>query len=70
MVRLAENSSADIVLFGHTHFATEKDVPLLLPDRGVNLFNPGTVGGIGAEPTYGVLTLSPKGALFSVMNFK
>lgn len=70
VVRLAENSSADIVLFGHTHFATEKYVPLLLSDRGVNLFNPGTVGGIGAEPTYGVLTLSPKGALFSVMNFK
>lgn len=67
VTRLAENSSADIVLFGHTHFATEKYVSL--SDRGVYLFNPGTVGGAYAEPTYGVLTLSEKGALFSVMKF-
>lgn len=68
VTRLAENSSADIVLFGHTHFATEKYVSL--SERGVYLFNPGTVGGIGAEPTYGVLSLLPKGALFSIMNFR
>ncbi len=62
---LAENSSADIVLFGHTHFATEKYIHL--ENGGVHLFNPGTVGGIGTDATYGVLTISEKGALFSVM---
>lgn len=65
---LAENSSADIVLYGHTHYANEKYVHLT--EGGAYLFNPGTIGGIGAEPTYGVLTLSDKGALFSVMKFE
>lgn len=48
----ARMSGADILLYGHTHQAvccTEED--------GLWRMNPGTVGGIGARATYGVIQL-------------
>lgn len=46
-----------LVLFGHTH------IPLLLEDGGMQIMNPGTAGGIGAEPSFGVADISDSGGL-------
>ncbi len=61
--RLAENTSADIVLYGHTHVKSEKYFPS--EGGGVYFFNPGTAGGLREAPSYGVLTLTEGGVLFS-----
>ncbi len=63
LLSLAKKESADIILYGHTHVATEK----YFSDFGVYLFNPGTVGGVREAASYGVLTLTGAGALFSVV---
>ncbi len=66
LLGLVEQYSADIVLFGHTHIAMEKYFSD--KDGGVYVFNPGTIGGIREAASYGVLTLTSSGALFSVIN--
>ncbi len=58
--RLAENTNADLVLFGHTHLPTERY------ENGVYYFNPGTIGGIyTGKSTYGIITLTDGGILLS-----
>ena len=54
--QLAQDRSADIVLFGHTHVPAEEYVSV--GDRAVWLFNPGSVGmTYMSTPSYGVITL-------------
>ena len=60
----AARLGADILLFGHTHQALEKHLPVGTPLGGVPLekpltvFNPGTVGGgWGQTATFGTLTV-------------
>ncbi len=67
LVRLAEERSADVVLYGHTHYALERYVPL--EERGIYLFNPGTVGGVYYKPTYGILNIEKGNISFSIMDF-
>ena len=67
LCRLAEETNADIVLFGHTHYAVEKYISL--EERGVYLLNPGTVGGVYFKPSYGVLNIDGEFVSFSIMNF-
>ncbi len=64
LLSLAKKTGADIVLYGHTHIAAEK----YFSDYELQLFNPGTAGGVRERPSYGVLTLTKSGALFSVIN--
>ncbi len=60
LTTLAKDTSADIVLFGHTH------EPFEHYDGGVHYFNPGTVGGIyTGKSTYGIITLRDNGVLLS-----
>ena len=61
LVRLAENTGADIVLYGHTHKPCEQYLD------GVYYFNPGTVGGGLDGSSCGVLTITENGVLFSFM---
>ena len=62
LYNLALDAGADIVLYGHTHFACEEY------RDGVYLFNPGTVGGMGGRPrTAGILTIDGDSVLFSLM---
>lgn len=61
LVRLAEESSADIVLYGHTHRATEDY--LTVRERGVYLLNPGSVG---QNSSFGILDIDENGTLFSI----
>ncbi|MCK5440123.1 MAG: YfcE family phosphodiesterase [Gemmatimonadetes bacterium] len=42
----------DLVLFGHSHIAISEVVD------GMRFFNPGTAGGLGAQPSAGILTLA------------
>lgn len=49
IINTAMTAGADILLFGHTHQAMEKELPELL------VINPGSIG-MGAR-TYGVLTM-------------
>ncbi len=51
--RLARESGADIVLFGHTHTPHEEYVPD--DDHPFYLFNPGSASGY--SPSFGVITL-------------
>lgn len=67
-LRLAENTGADIVLYGHTHAATEKYFST--EGGGVYLFNPGSVGGVHSPISYGVITISDTGPLFSIMTLE
>lgn len=50
----AREFGADILLFGHTHR------PLVDFDGSLYVMNPGTVGGRGNSPTYGVITINDK----------
>lgn len=60
LVALAGDTSADIVLFGHTH------EPIEHYDGGVYYFNPGTIGGVyTGRSTYGIITLRDNGVLLS-----
>lgn len=51
----ARQAGAHILLYGHTHQAGYwyRD--------GLHIMNPGTVGGIGAPPAYGIIDLTPAG---------
>lgn len=49
----AREAGADLLLYGHTHVA------LCLQDSGIWVLNPGTVGGVWAPASYGVVTLEP-----------
>lgn len=63
LILLAERTDADIVLFGHTHSPFEKYISR---ERGIYLFNPGSIGYSYPEaPSYGVITLTESGVLFS-----
>lgn len=54
--KLASDSSADLVLSGHTHQPMEKYIPT--DDGGYYLFNPGSLaGGYGVKPSYGVISI-------------
>lgn len=68
LIRLASEREADVVLFGHTHYAIEKYVSL--KDRGFYLLNPGTVGGVYYSPSYGVLNIDKENISFSIMDFE
>lgn len=46
----AQCAQADVLLFGHTHQA------LCQKEGNLWVLNPGTIGGIGAFPSYGVVT--------------
>ena len=62
--RLAEETSADLVLFGHTHIPHESYNPT--EEGGFYLFNPGSLsGGFGARPSYGVINITESGILLS-----
>lgn len=41
----------DLVIFGHSHEALSREW------AGIRYFNPGTAGGVGADPTCGLLTV-------------
>lgn len=56
---LAEDMGAHILLFGHTHVATE------YYENGIYYMNPGTIGGKDTAPTYGIITLRENGILLS-----
>ena len=59
--RLAAESFADVVLFGHTHQPLETYVPT--EEGGYYLFNPGALGGY--KPSFGVMNISDAGILLS-----
>lgn len=62
LVASAKRQGADIALFGHTHERCEE----YLSDYGLWLFNPGALSAPArGEPSFGLLTLSPGGPLFS-----
>ena len=61
--KLAEDSRADIVLFGHSHIPFEKYTPT--DDGGYYLFNPGSIGAGYECRSYGVINITDKGVLLS-----
>jgi putative phosphoesterase len=64
VIKLAEDSSADLVLFGHTHQPLEKYIPT--EDGGYYLFNPGSAGGgYNSRPSYGIINITDQGILLS-----
>ena len=56
----AEEAHADLVVCGHSH------MPLLVRDRGIGVFNPGSIGPrrFQLPITLGAITVSPRGANF------
>ena len=62
LISLADNMTADIVLYGHTHEPREDYID------GRYYFNPGSLKGDRALPTAGILTVLEKGVLFSLMD--
>lgn len=64
VIKLALDTSSDIVLFGHTHIPIEKYIPL--DEGGIYLFNPGSIsGGFSHKGSYGIIDITDKGVLFS-----
>ena len=61
LLSAARSHRADVVLFGHTHAA------MTGYEDGVYLLNPGTVGGVGAPPTLGIVDITPAGIVPSVI---
>jgi putative phosphoesterase len=61
ITKLAIESRADVVLFGHTHDPFEKYIPT--EDGGFYLFNPGAVGGF--KHSFGIMNITDKGILLS-----
>lgn len=59
LAKLASETNASIVLFGHTHQPLEQYIPT--EDGGFYLFNPGNIGG----GSYGVMLLREDGVLLS-----
>ncbi|MBE6679547.1 MAG: YfcE family phosphodiesterase [Ruminococcaceae bacterium] len=63
LLRAAKEKNCDIALFGHTHFVHDEYVP----DCGIYLFNPGSIGNArDGRYTYGILSLDKKNVLFSI----
>lgn len=50
-VYAARECGAEVLVFGHTH------APLVDYDGSLYVMNPGTIGGVGAPATYGVITI-------------
>ena len=62
--KLAEDTSCDLVLFGHTHVPYECYIPT--DEGGYYLFNPGSLaGGYSSKPSYGVINITDSGILLS-----
>ena len=64
VIKLAEERSADLILFGHTHLPFEKYMPEI--NDGTYFFNPGSIGGrrpMGAS--YGIISITEQGILLS-----
>lgn len=61
LVGLAANMSANVILYGHTHIPAEAYID------GVYYLNPGSLRGDRNPPTAGILTITEKGVLFSLM---
>lgn len=62
LLALAKRTGSDIILFGHTHTPHES----YNSDMGVYLFNPGSIsGGYSSPKSYGIITLTAGGVLFS-----
>ena len=57
ILRLATETSADVILFGHTHEPCEQYIPT--EGGGVYLFNPGSIG----SGSYGVILITETGVL-------
>ena len=67
LVSLAKENQADIVLYGHTHVASERWEQIPGEERMVYLCNPGSLSKPrDGAPSFGILTLQGKHALFSV----
>jgi putative phosphoesterase len=60
-LRLAKSRGADLVICGHSH------VPFIGRDRGVAVFNPGSVGPrrFSLPIVYGTIEIDPKGVRFA-----
>ncbi len=68
LLRLAETSGADVVLFGHTHTPCEKYNSK--EEGGVYFFNPGSIGyDYPAPSSYGVMNITDRGIAFSHGSF-
>lgn len=65
LLKLAEQTDSDLVLFGHTHTPCEKY--FTLPSgKGVYLFNPGSASeGYSSAPSFGIITLTERDILLS-----
>lgn len=63
LVELALHTSANLVLFGHTHLADESYRPV--GERGVYFFNPGSISRRYGTGSYGIITLTERGILLS-----
>ena len=62
LIASAKRQGADVALFGHTHQRHEE----YRSDYGLWLFNPGALSyPERGEPSFGLLTLTPSGLLFS-----
>ena len=62
LIASEKRQGADSALFGHTHERHEE----YLPEYGLWLFNPGALSyPERGEPSFGLLTLTPTGLLFS-----
>lgn len=61
IVRMAQAAGASVVVCGHSH------VPFVGRDRGITVFNPGSIGPrrFKLPIAYGTLTVSPQGARFA-----
>ena len=51
----ASGDPPDVLVFGHTHDAVSRVV------GGVHVFNPGTAGGVGADASFGLLSIDADG---------
>lgn len=64
IVSLAEETSADVVLYGHTHRRRESFIRR--GNREFYLFNPGSIGEVYPESaSFGIITLTEDTVLFS-----
>lgn len=54
-VLFAEETEADILLYGHTHVAEDR-CEILNGDRRLKVFNPGSIGR-GYPPSYGIIDI-------------
>lgn len=63
VMQLADQHSADVVIFGHTHTPCQKFE--YISDRGVHFFNPGSICPNDGGSSFGVITVTDKGVLFS-----